>query len=269
MLLLLIGFSFKIAAFPFHMWVPDVYQGAGSPLTGLMSTTGKTAAFSVIIVLMSAIFIGLPNKFQPYFAVIAILSTLYGSITAITQNNLKRMLAYSSIAHAGYMAIGLAAGNGISKAGIIFYLAAYTFMNMGAFSIISLIEGENDTRTDLDSYAGLHSKSPILAGFMALFMFALAGIPPMAGFFGKYYVFLGAIQADLTWLAVIGILSSVISIYFYLKVVVFIYFKPSVQEFEIEKNLPGLFAVVCCGLLILAFGFFPDSLMNLITSYLN
>jgi len=179
------------------------------------------------------------------------------------------MLAYSSISHAGYMAIGLAAGNSVSKAGIIFYLAAYTFMNMGAFAVIAMIEGENDTRTDFDSYAGLNSKSPILAGFMALFMFALAGIPPMAGFFGKYFVFLGAIQADLTWLAIVGVLSSAISVYFYLKVVVYMFFKPSIQEFEVEKNFSGLFAVVCCGLLILAFGFFPDSLMNLITSYLN
>lgn len=269
MILLLIGFSFKIAAFPFHMWVPDVYQGAGSPLAGLMSTTGKTAAFSVIIILLSAIFTGLPNKFQPYFAGIAVLSMLYGSITAITQSNLKRMLAYSSIAHAGYMAIGIAAGNDLGKAGIIFYLAAYTFINLGAFTVISIVEGENDTRTDFDSYAGLNSRSPVLAGFMSLFMFALAGIPPMAGFFGKYYVFLGAIQAGLTWLALIGILASVISVYFYLKVTVYMYFKPAMDEFTVEKNTPGLFAVVFCGLITLAFGFFPDSLLNLITSFLK
>jgi len=269
MLLLLIGFSFKIAAFPFHMWVPDVYQGAASPLTGLMSTTGKTAAFSVILLLLSAIFTGLPNKFQPYFAGIAVLSTLYGSITAISQNNLKRMLAYSSISHAGYMAIGLAAGNQLSKAGIIFYLAAYTFINLGAFGIISMIEGENDSRTGIDSYAGLNDKSPILAGLMALFMFALAGIPPMAGFFGKYYVFVGAIKADLTWLALVGILSSVISVYFYIRVVVYMYFKSAAEEFIIERNNSGLFAVVFCALITLAFGFMPDSLMNLITSFLK
>lgn len=269
MLLLIVGFSFKIAAFPFHMWVPDVYQGAGSPLTGLMSTAGKTAAFSVLIILLSAVFSGLPNKLQPYFAAIAVLSTLYGSITAITQNNLKRMLAYSSIAHAGYMAIGLAAGNAMSKAGIIFYLAAYTFINLGAFTVISIVEGKDDSRTDIDSYSGLHSKNPALAGFMALFMFALAGIPPMAGFFGKYYVFLGAIQADLTWLALVGVLASVISVYFYLRVIVYMYFKPSSSDFKIEKNNSGLFAVVLCALLTLSFGFFPDSLLNLITSFLN
>jgi NADH-quinone oxidoreductase subunit N len=269
MILLVIGFSFKIAAFPFHMWVPDVYQGAASPLAGLMSTTGKTAAFSVIIILLSAVFTGVPNKFQPYFAGIAVLSMLYGSITAITQSNLKRMLAYSSIAHAGYMAIGLAAGNELSKAGIIFYLAAYTFINLGAFTVISIVEGEDDTRTGFDSYSGLNSRSPVLAGFMALFMFALAGIPPMAGFFGKYYIFMGAINADLTWLALIGILASVISVYFYLKVTVYMYFKPSTENFTVEKNNPALFAVVFCGLITLAFGFFPDSLMNLITAFLK
>lgn len=269
LVILLIGFSFKIAAFPFHMWVPDVYQGAGSPLTGLMSTTGKTAAFSVILILISAVFTGLPNKFQPYFAGIALLSTLYGSITAIAQNNLKRMLAYSSISHAGYMAIGLAAGNEMAKAGIIFYLAAYTFINLGAFGVISMIEGENDSRTDLDSYAGLHGKSPVLSGLMALFMFALAGIPPMAGFFGKYYVFVGAIQSGLTWLALVGILSSVISVYFYLKVVVYIYFKPAAVEFTVERNNSGLFAVVFCALMTLVFGFFPDALLNLITTFIK
>jgi len=167
-LIFLIGFSFKIAAFPFHMWVPDVYQGSATTVTGLMSTTGKTAAFSVLIIMMSAV-LGekLPNKFMDYFTAIAVLSMFYGSIVAIAQDNLKRMLAYSSIAHAGYMAVGLAAGNLSASAGIMFYLAAYVFMNLGAFGIIAMIEGENDSKIDLNSYAGLNSKSPVLAGFMA------------------------------------------------------------------------------------------------------
>jgi len=141
LLLFIIGFSFKIAAFPFHMWVPDVYQGSATTVTGLMSTTGKTAAFSVLLIILSASLINYNiDIFAPYFAVIATLSMLYGSIVAIAQKNLKRMLAYSSISHAGYMAIGLAAANSEAFSGIIFYLAAYTFMNIGAFGIISIIE---------------------------------------------------------------------------------------------------------------------------------
>ena len=269
-MLFLVGFSFKIAAFPFHMWVPDVYQGSATTVTGLMSTGGKAAAFSVIILVLTAVFSdSVPNTFMEYFAAIATLSMLYGSITAIAQDNLKRMLAYSSIAHAGYMTIGLAAGNPDSVAGIIFYLAAYAFMNLGAFGVISMVEGENDSRLDINSYAGLNSKNPLLAGFMALFMFALAGIPPLAGFFGKYYVFVAAIEQKLTWLAIVGVVSSVISVYFYLRVVVYMYFKDEMNNFALEKNNSGLLAVVISGFLVIAFGILPDSLLNLITSFLN
>ena len=270
LLLLIIGFSFKIAAFPFHMWVPDVYQGSATTVTGLMSTTGKSAAFSVLIIVLSASLLNNGEAhFTPYFAAIATLSMLYGSLVAIAQNNLKRMLAYSSISHAGYMVIGLAASNAEAVAGIIFYLAAYTFMNIGAFGIISIIEKENDSNTDLDAYAGLGSKSPILAAFMGLFMFALAGIPPMAGFFGKYYVFVAAIESNLTWLAIVGVFSSVISVYFYLRVVVYMYFKDSIKDINLVINKYSLLSVVVSGILVVYFGLSPDSLLNLILSVLN
>lgn len=269
-ILFIIGFSFKIAAFPFHMWVPDVYQGSATTVTGLMSTGGKTAAFSVLIISLAATFtLNAPNVFKPYFSVIAALSMLFGSIVAISQNNLKRMLAYSSISHAGYMAIGLAAANTESISGIIFYLAAYAFMNIGAFTVISIIEGEGDTRIDINSYAGLNSKSPVLAAFMSLFMFALAGIPPLAGFFGKYYVFVGAIESGLTWLAIIGVISSMISVYFYLRVVVYIYFRDSVEEFKPEISSYSLTAVIISGALVLVFGILPDLLLNVINSVIK
>ncbi|MGB5894460.1 MAG: NADH-quinone oxidoreductase subunit N, partial [Ignavibacteriaceae bacterium] len=217
-LLFLIGFSFKIAAFPFHMWVPDVYQGSPTTVAGLFSTAGKAAGFSALIVTFAALFGG-PNShlFTPYLSAIAVFSMLFGSIVAIMQTNIKRMLAYSSIAHAGYMLIGLASGNIDGVAGIIFYLAAYSFMNLAAFGIVSILEGNEETNLDLDSYSGLGTRSPFIAGLFALIMFALAGIPPFAGFFGKYYVFIAAIKSDLTWLAMVGILSSVISVYFYLR----------------------------------------------------
>jgi len=273
--ILLIGFSFKIAAVPFHMWVPDVYQGAATTVSGLMSTTGKAAAFSVLIIILTAVFTSdSPNIFRPFFAAISVLSMLLGSIVAISQNNLKRMLAYSSISHAGYMAIGLAAGNPYSIAGVIFYLIVYTFMNIGAFGIISIIEGENDSRIDLNSYAGLNSRNPILAAFMAVFIFALAGIPPLAGFFGKYYVFVGAIQANLTWLAILGVLTSVISVYFYIRVIVYMYFRESIvknhsENFRIEIPAASLTAVIISGIFLIVFGVFPDLLLNVITSVLK
>ncbi len=165
-LLFLIGFSFKIAAFPFHMWVPDVYEGSPTTIAALFSTGGKAAAFSAIIATLFALFNGpAGNLFTPYLAVISVLSMFYGSIVAIAQDNIKRMLAYSSISHAGYLAIGLAAGNHDAVAGVIFYLAAYTFMNLGAFGIVSLLEGKDETNLSINSYAGLGNRKPLLIRF--------------------------------------------------------------------------------------------------------
>ena len=269
LLLFLIGFSFKIAAFPFHMWVPDVYQGAPTTISGLFSTGGKAAAFSAIIVTLGSIFINSTgNIFEPYLAVIAVASMLFGSIVAISQTNIKRMLAYSSIAHAGYMIIGLAAGNYEGLAGIIFYLAAYTFMNLGAFGIVALIEGKDEANLDINSYAGLGSRNPMLAAMLSIFMFSLAGIPPFAGFFGKYYVFISAIKAHLTWLAIVGVVSSVISVYFYLRIVVLMYFKEPESDFKIEFSNTGLLAVVLSVLFVIMLGLAPGSLIDLISSYL-
>jgi len=268
-LLFLVGFSFKIAAFPFHMWVPDVYQGSPTTIAGLFSTGGKAAAFSSIIITLIAIFSNsVQNVFAPYLSVIATLSMLFGSIVAIVQEDIKRMLAYSSIAHAGYLTIGLAAGNQDGVAGIIFYLAAYTFMNLGAFGIVAMIEGEEESNLTISSYAGLSSRKPLLAALLALFMFSLAGIPPFAGFFGKYYVFIAAIKSDLTWLAIIGVFSSAISAYFYLRIVVLMYFKESTSELTLFESRTGLLAVIISSILVILLGIFPGSVLQLITSFI-
>ena len=267
-LLFLIGFSFKIAAFPFHMWVPDVYEGSATTIAGLFSTGGKAAAFSAIIAALSAIFRDSVHTFLPYLAVISMLSMIFGSIVAIAQSNIKRMLAYSSIAHAGYMLIGLAAGNSEGVAGVIFYLSAYTFMNLGAFGIVSLVEGTGETNLELISYEGLADRSPFIALLLAVFMFALAGLPPFAGFFGKYYVFISAIKSNLTWLAILGVLSSAISVYFYIRVVVLMYFRESQNVFEIKNSNTGLLAVFICCLIVIALGIFPGSIINMISSFL-
>jgi NADH-quinone oxidoreductase subunit N len=269
MLLFLVGFSFKIAAFPFHMWVPDVYQGSGTTVAGLFSTGGKAAAFSAIIVTFFAVFSDqVQNTFEPYLSAIAVLSMLFGSIVAIAQDDIKRMLAYSSISHAGYMTIGLAAGNYEGVAGIIFYLTAYTFMNLGAFGIVAIIEGKNETNLSINSYAGLASQHPMLSAMLAVFMFSLAGIPPFAGFFGKYYVFFAAIKADLVWLAIVGVFSSVISVYFYLRIVVLMYFKDAESEISLSNHSSGLLAVIISVLLVIVLGLAPGTIIDIITSYL-
>jgi len=269
-LLFLIGFSFKMAAFPFHMWVPDVYEGSSTTVASFFSTAGKTAAFSAVIITLGAVFMyGNVNVFEPYLSILAVASMLYGSIVAIAQNNIKRMLAYSSIAHAGYLLIGLSSGNFEGIAGIIFYLSAYTFMNLGAFGVVALIEGKDETNLTFDSYTGLAKRQPLLAAMLAICMFSLAGIPPFAGFFGKYYIFIAAIKADLTWLAIIGVLSSVISVYFYLRVIVLMYFKESETELIIEKGNYGLLSVVISVLLVILVGIMPGSLIDVITSFLK
>lgn len=268
-LLFLIGFSFKIAAFPFHMWVPDVYQGAPTTVTGLFSTIGKAAAFAAIIATLTALFSGQSTSlFLPYLAVLSIFSMLFGSIVAIAQSNIKRMLAYSSISHAGYILIGLAAGTTTGVAGVVFYLAVYTFMNLAAFGIIALVEGEHDTNLDINSYAGLGTNSPVLAALLAIIMFSLAGLPPLAGFFAKYYVFIAAIKSGLTWLAILGIISSVISVYFYLRIVVLMYFKEAEGEVIHSKSFSGFFGVAISVLLVILLGIIPGSLLDLITAYL-
>jgi NADH-quinone oxidoreductase subunit N len=267
-LLFLIGFSFKIAAFPFHMWVPDVYEGSPTTIAGLFSTGGKAAAFAAIIVTLGAVFLDAAgNFFQPYLSAIATLSMIFGSIVAIAQTNIKRMLAYSSISHAGYMTIGLAAGNFEGLSGLIFYLAAYTFMNLGTFGIIALIEGKDEANLDIQSYSGLGSRSPLLAALLSLFMFSLAGIPPFAGFFGKYYVFIAAIKADLTWLAIVGVFSSVISVYFYLRLVVLMYFKEPEGAPALAPSNTGLLAVLISVLMVIILGIAPGTIINLISSF--
>ncbi len=269
LLLFLVGFSFKIAAFPFHMWVPDVYEGSATTVSGLFSTGGKAAAFSAIIVTLGTIFSTASHLFTPYLAVIAVLSMLFGSIVAIVQDNIKRMLAYSSIAHAGYMLIGFAAGNYDGIAGIIFYLAAYTFMNLGAFGIVSIVEGKDEANLSIRSFAGLGSRNPLLAGLLSVFMFSLAGIPPFAGFFGKYYVFIAAIESGLTWLAVIGVISSVISVYFYLRIVVLMYFKDAEEVVSPSQTSTGLLAVIISVLLVIILGVAPGTIIGLISSFLS
>jgi len=239
MLLMATGFAFKVAAAPFHMWTPDVYEGAPTPMTAFMSVGPKAAGFAAFL---RVFLVALP-AFKPEWSslvwILAVLTMTIGNITALYQQNIKRMLAYSSIAHAGYILVGFTAGNAVGTAGILFYMLSYAFMNIGAFAIIILVGKKGEENNNVSDYAGFGYRHPLLGIAMCIFLFSLAGIPPAAGFIGKFYLFSGAIQAGYIWLAIIGVLNSAASVYYYLRVMVFMYFKDPTEEFEWVKLTPA------------------------------
>jgi NADH-quinone oxidoreductase subunit N len=261
--LLLIGLVFKIAAVPFHMWVPDVYEGSPTTVSGFMSTGGKAAAFSALLLIFAPRLTGSVDGLRDILAVIAALSMVVGNVIAIAQSNIKRMLAYSSIAHAGYMLTGVVAANPAGSNGVLFYLVAYTMMNIGAFGVLSMLEARDGSNLVFDDYAGLSARRPFLAGLMALFMFSLTGIPPFAGFFGKYYVFVGAVEAGYTWLAILGVLMSVVSAYYYLRLVVLMYFKEQVSTLDSRASTLGVAALVASAAGLIGLGLFPSSVLTI------
>ena len=261
--MLVVAFSFKISAVPFHMWAPDVYEGAPTVVTAFMSTGAKAAAFAAFVSVFIGSFEYSGSAVSEILALIAAASMIIGNVSAVVQTNLKRMLAYSSIAHAGYMLSGIAAGNPEGQTGILFYVVAYTFMNIGAFTIVAVMEKEEDKGLTFDDYAGLSTKRPYLAALMALFMFSLAGIPPFAGFFGKYYVFLSAVKANMAWLAVVGVLTSVISVYYYLRLVVMMYFRDGQADVSAMPSFHTLIALVLAALFVVQLGLYPSFIVEL------
>ncbi len=217
--LLLVGFGFKVALVPFHMWTPDAYQGAPTPVTAFMSVATKAAAFAALIRVLAAV----ASHDRPWLlalAALAVLTMTLGNLAALRQNSLKRMLAYSSIAHAGYLLTGLAAGNQTGVQAALYYLLAYTFMNLGAFAVLLAVQRPEENDVTNEQIAGLAGRRPLLAVLMAVFLFSLAGIPPLAGFFGKLYVFWAAVEGGLAWLAIVGVLNSALGAYYYLRVTV-------------------------------------------------
>lgn len=261
--MLTMGFSFKIASVPFHMWAPDVYEGAPTTVTAYMSTAGKAAAFAGFLIVVMFSFAGGTEKLQDLFAILAVASMVVGNVIAISQHNLKRMLAYSSIAHAGYMLIGFAAASELGMSGVMFYVVAYGFMNIGAFGVLSMTEYGDNKNLTFDEYKGLATRKPFVAALMAIFMFSLSGIPPFAGFFGKYYIFLAAIQEGYTWLAIVGVLASVIGVYYYIRVIIYMYFYDGDVTLEAEPSYIGMTALVLAALAVLQMGIFPSTVLRL------
>ncbi|HZK77197.1 MAG TPA: NADH-quinone oxidoreductase subunit N [Candidatus Kapabacteria bacterium] len=248
--MLLVGFSFKIAAFPFHQWAPDVYEGAPTVVAGFFSTAGKAGAFAALILIFNiamgplALDASALHKMQTILAVLALASMFYGNITALSQMNLKRMLAYSSIAHAGYMLLGAAAMTSEGAMSVTIYLTVYLLMQMGAFGVVALLEKETGRGLELSDYAGLGRTSPWLAFVMSIMMLSLTGIPPFGGFFAKYYVFTAAIRAGLTPYAILGMIATLISVYFYIRVIVVMYFREPEEGVELAITPGGAVAVV-------------------------
>jgi NADH-quinone oxidoreductase subunit N len=215
--LLAVGFAFKVSAIPFQAWTPDVYQGAPAPVTAFMSVGTKVAALVAFVRVFGFMFLGIRADWMPIIAALAILTIVGGNIMALGQSNVKRLLAYSSIAHGGYLLIGIVVGYALGAAAILFYLSCYLFMNLGAFGVISLLERLDNTGCDVEDLRGLWYRRPLIAGLLAFFLLALAGFPPMAGFAAKYYIFYAALQGGHPELLIIGVLASILGIYYYLR----------------------------------------------------
>jgi NADH-quinone oxidoreductase subunit N len=266
--LMIVGFGFKVALVPFHMWTPDAYEGAPTSVTAFMSVGAKTAGFAALGRVAIYALGDLRGDWMWLLAALSALTMTVGNLAALRQTNLKRMLAYSSIAHAGYILAGLAAGSQLGTSAVLFYLFAYAFMNVGAFAVLIAVDrlaGPDRNGETLDGLAGLAARKPGLAVAMGLFMLSLAGVPPLAGFLAKLYAFSAAVQAGLIWLAVFGVINSVVSAYYYLRVVVFMF----MREGEQAEGAPG---PVCpavqvglgiASLLIVVLGLWPAPILDL------
>ncbi len=259
--LIIIGFLFKVSAFPFHNWTPDVYEGTPTPLAGFMATGSKMAAFIALGLIIKKLELIEFDKIVTLIAISALFTMIYGNIVAVQQSNIKRMLAYSSIAHSGYVMLGLCAGAAGFSA-VIFYMFIYTLMNLGAFGMVGMAERDYED-TSLDHWKGLGIKAPYFAGTLSVFLFSLAGIPPLAGFMAKYQIFITAIREELILLAIVGILTSVIGAYYYIKVIVLMFFggeeKPQLNTTFGTWPLIGTVLLV---VLILVLGVFPYLMLN-------
>ena len=239
MALMFIGLGFKVAAAPFHIWTPDVYEGAPAPITGFMSTAPKAAAFAVLLRIVFEA--NAPGRFWLIW-ISAVLSMTMGNVAALVQNNVKRLLAYSSIAHAGYMLMAFAAAPELGTSAVMFYAAAYAAMNVGAFAVVSHFANAGERYVTLEDYAGMGRRSPILAGALGIFLISLIGIPITGGFFAKFYVFSATLQSNLVILTVIGVINSAIGAYYYLKIIVMMYMREAREDVPVLP-IPASLAV--------------------------
>jgi len=262
--LLLVGFGFKISSAPFHMWVPDVYEGAPTSVTALIATGSKAAVFAVLVRLLLSGVRAVQADWTAVLWVLAALTMTLGNVVAIAQSNLKRMLAYSSIAHVGYMLVGLAVGGAAGAGAVLFYLLAYTFTTAGTFGVITLCVRAGEEAVDVRDYAGLGRRHPVLAFALALLLLSLVGIPPLAGFVGKFYLFGAAVRAGFVWLAVLGVLNSAIAAYYYLRVIVTMYMQePDEQSASVAPSFAGGLALTIAVIGVVLLGLMPAPFVDL------
>lgn len=262
--LLIVGFGFKVASVPFHMWTPDVYEGAPTSVTAFMSVGPKAAGFAAFLRVFLYSLSSLQTDYVWILWVLAVLTMTLGNVVAIAQRNIKRMLAYSSIAHAGYILVAMVAANELGTASVLYYLLAYAFMNLGAFGVVILYGRKGEENLNISDYSGMASKYPLLAAAMAIFMFSLAGIPPTAGFVGKFYIFSAAVKAGYIGLAIIGVLNSALSVYFYLRVTVMMYMRNPEKEFAGLPLSPAMaIALIIAVFGTLQMGITPSHYLNL------
>jgi NADH-quinone oxidoreductase subunit N len=258
-----IGFAFKVSAAPFQMWTPDVYEGAPLPVTAFMSVGTKAAAFAMIIRVFGQGLPGLSPDWGALLAVVAIASMVIGNLAALVQQSLKRLLAYSGIAQAGYILVGVLGGHGAGQAAVLFYLVAYLFMNFGAFAVLIVLAGPEGDRDRFEDLDGLGYRHPLLAGVMTVFMFSLAGFPPTVGFIGKFFLFSAAVANGYTWVVVIAVLMSVVSVYYYFRVVVHLWTRPAVEGIRHRVPVGAIITLGVSAVLALLLGILPSLLFGL------
>jgi NADH-quinone oxidoreductase subunit N len=262
--LMFVGFAFKVSAAPFQIWAPDVYQGAPAPVTLFMSAAPKAAAFAVFLRVFMTAFEPIMSRWEPFVWSSALLTMVVGNFAALVQTNIKRMLAYSSIAHAGYVMVAIAAHSSIGVAAAMFYLAAYAFMNIGAFAVVTHFARQGEKYLNIDEMAGLGWKQPVTAGLFSIFLLSLIGVPLTGGFFGKFYIFKAALDSNLIWLAVLGLLNSAVGAYYYLRVMVVMYMQePGEATESIQPMGPGIQTTLWASALgTLLLGVFPSVILN-------
>ncbi len=264
LILILIAMTFKISAAPFHFWAPDVYQGAPTVITALMATIVKTAAIAAFYRLFSSCFISIEGRYADALWAIAALTMVVGNVTAAIQDNAKRMLAYSSIGHAGFMLVPILLMNGMAVKAVLYYTAAYSAASMAAFTVLYLVGSVNEGNVNISNFNGLVKRNPLMAGTMTIALLSMSGIPPLAGFFAKYFIFVGALKAGFVGLTIIAILSSLVGVYYYFKIIIAMFFgsPEGLPKFNISNT--HRFLMIVLSLLILVLGVMPDLITRLL-----
>jgi NADH-quinone oxidoreductase subunit N len=265
--LMFVGFGFKISVAPFQIWAPDVYQGAPAPVSAFLTVGPKAAAFAILLRTYLTAFGPISDRWVPFMWGCALATMIVGNFAALQQSNIKRMLAYSSIAHAGYVLVAVTAHSEIGSAAAMFYLAAYAFTNFGAFAVVSYVAGKGEKHTRIEDFAGLAQRQPMMAAMLTIFLLSLIGVPLTGGFFGKFYIFKAALDANLIWLTVLGLLNSAVAAYYYLRVLVVMYMKDPEASAETLPDAGPAMKITVYGSAVgtLLLGIFPSFVLDFAT----